>query len=158
MNLFILLFVGAFNLHAKSNGIDLFLKARGLQAQEKVAKLTKKSNLSDSEMCELLLENAYQTFSNPDLMDITKKSLKGGTGYRIILLDKSKEVGIQFNYVYGENLDKAPLYFEIVTLKTDWQVSMMAKVANMIAIKSSNCFYIASTTNPLEITSEKSAK
>ncbi len=162
------LLLGINSAYSSDNSIDLLLKARGLQALERIEKLSKKngdskgSNLTKKESSEWAYENMYFAFAHPELSKIVKKSVyqsisKDATAYIFIIMDdKSNSMGFQMNYIYAKSTDRAPLISEISTIKEGWRVKVFERIPGMISVLSPDCLFTFSLKDPLETTFETS--
>lgn len=142
--------------------IDLLLKARGLQAMERLEVLSKKNgnskgkNLTKKEHCEWQMENFYFAFAHPETSKIVKKSVykqlgEGITAY-IFILNTESGFGFQMNYIYRLKTDAKPFLSEISHIKDGWVVKVIRELPNHLTVTNSKCIYSFNLENPLDIT------
>ncbi len=162
MKLYYVIFILTFCAVAQADQdtVDLLLKARGLQALERMdklstkAKATKDKKLSKLEQCEWSFESAYAAFALPETMKIVKKSAyvsktSEATAY-IIYIKAENEEAFQMNYVFLGKAATEPMSNEILRLPSDWRVKTSNLIPNKIVVNSPNCYFEFSTKSPIE--------
>lgn len=150
---------------SSQDSIDLLLKARGLQAVEKIEKLAKKNgdskskNLTKKEKCEWNLELAYYAFAHPDLTKTVRKPVyqnksKEATAFILVIPEDDGTMGLQINFTYEKKTDSFPILNEISTLHEGWRIKISQQIPNKIWVNSPNCFYELNLKNPVESRSD----
>lgn len=148
---------------ASQDSIDLRLKARGLQAIERLEKLIKKNGdskgkkLTKKELCEWSYETIYYSFVHPELSKIVKRPAyqqlhKDSLAYLFLLSEIEGGLAFQMNYIYLKKTDSEPTLSEISTLKDGWRIKVSHTSPNIINVNSPNCFFQFNLKDPLDST------
>lgn len=143
------------SLQSKTLDLELLLKARGLQALERIETLSKKNgksqgkNLSKKELCEWNLEKIYYGFSIPDLTKTLIKKFGTVTKYALLINEDSTS-GPQIHYGYDHSQSNIPIGTEIFNLNNVWRATISKKMDNYILISSDKCMYFFNDTDPLD--------
>lgn len=160
MNFFpLLMFLTVSIANAESDNIDLLLKARGLQAVERIEKLVEKNqdskgkSLSKKERCDWDLEKIYYAFAHPEASKIVKKTTDDKKGNVFIFLVSSSDedgIGFQISYIYLKKSDSKPSGVKIPTLKTGWEIVTTTKATDLIVVGGPTCNFIFNINDPLD--------
>ncbi len=145
---------------AESGKLDLLWKARGLQAQVAIEKLSKKNgdskgkNLSKKEHCKWNLENVFFAFANSELSKIVRESPKDAEVFKMLFSDPEAKTGsklTQLSVTYGKGSTE-PDAFQTVLVAEGWRVTTIPKAPDILGIRGGGCLYVVPLKDPLSTT------
>lgn len=151
----LLLILVATNSLANDSRVDLLWKARGLQALEKLEKLSKKNgdskekNLSKADLCQQKLENAFVAFAKPETSTFVRQNIKGTEVFKMFFFQKNKEY-TQINVNYSlKNKENEPAEIDVLKIADESFLVLTPKYSELIALRGDGCIFSIPKNDPL---------
>ncbi len=138
---------------------DLLMKARGLQAKEKLLEFSNKTKngkpLSLDEKCRFNVETGYANFAEPDAEKLFFGEVKGVTGNTMyfygIEVREPDGAGVSLIYKYSDKKRSKKVGMTIEGINEKWKIDMPSSLPNLISFSDGkNCNYTFDKNNPLE--------
>jgi hypothetical protein len=141
-------------VHAEdpTDKLDLLIKARGLQAQEKLnAYHEAKVQGSPLRQCQMNLETAFAMFVHPKAQALSRKDkVVGGVKFRYYYfsITESEQGGVIVRYGYPTD-GKSEASLVVEHLRNGWTLSFVSASSRDLIAISPSCAYLIPANNPL---------
>lgn len=155
--IFIFILLGSEYGFCSGTKMNLLWKARGLQADERITVINKElkgKKPSKANECELILEDFYKAYTNPNQTKLLYESKGDKEIFKIIFIDSNKKEGrnlTMVDLVYDQK-STFPAIADIVAISESWSVAISTEYP-LLAIRGNGCIFSFSLKDPLSGTS-----